>query len=204
MPEKKLFRKANLVYEDCNIKPGHIIKLYGKETIVKGFHASYNDALGRWETIILTEGRGDPFERSLADIEVLEDQPDESPAEQPVVKQINREWINHALVEFALWYHKTPNKDIANDSCEYLNDKLKEAGVEYILLDDEKLITAAEQPGREVEAVTFTDWVKHNTKGYDPIVEKWVYGENEYRYTTTELYNLFKGRPAEWSGGKEK
>lgn len=78
--EKKIYRKANLVYEDCDIKPGHTIKLYGEETIVKGFHVSYNDALGRWETIILTEGRGDPFERTLADIEVLEDQPDESPS----------------------------------------------------------------------------------------------------------------------------
>lgn len=78
--EENKYVKALEVTDDCHIKTGHKIKLYGKETTVMGFYASYNEGLEKWETIILTEGRGDPFERSLADIEVLEDQPDEAPA----------------------------------------------------------------------------------------------------------------------------
>lgn len=69
--------KATEIKDELNIKPGQKIKLYGEETIVEGFYPSYNDALERWETIILTEGRGDPFERSLDVIEVLMVQPAE-------------------------------------------------------------------------------------------------------------------------------
>lgn len=50
--------------------------------------------------------------------------------------QIDREWVNNALVEFALAYNRSNNKDIANDAAEYLNDKLNEAGVIYVLVDD--------------------------------------------------------------------
>lgn len=77
--------KALDVKDDMPIQAGHKIKLYGKETIVKGFHVSYNDALGKWETIMLTEGRGDPFERSLDALEVLPDQPFylQQPAQHP-------------------------------------------------------------------------------------------------------------------------
>ena len=40
-------------------------------------------------------------------------------------------------------------------------------------------------------------------KGYDPICEKWVYGEDELRYSTAELYNIFKQQKP-GSGEKEK
>lgn len=53
-----------------NLNIGDQIKLYGARTIITGFHASYNEGLEKWETIILTTGRGDPFERTLGDIEV--------------------------------------------------------------------------------------------------------------------------------------
>lgn len=49
---------------------GSKIKLYGKETTVTGFYGAYNEGLEKWETIILTEGRGDPFERSVDQIEI--------------------------------------------------------------------------------------------------------------------------------------
>jgi len=41
-------------------------------------------------------------------------------------------------------------------------------------------------------AIAFADWIKHSAKGYDPICEKWVYGEDELRYSTAELYDIFK------------
>ena len=43
------------------------------ETKVTGFELSYNDALTppKYEIILLTTGRGDPFYRSLNQIEVL-------------------------------------------------------------------------------------------------------------------------------------
>ena len=52
---------------------GDKIKLYGKETTVTGFEANWNDALEppRYEIILLTIGRGDPFYRSLDSIELL-------------------------------------------------------------------------------------------------------------------------------------
>lgn len=56
---------------DSNICVGDTIKIYGQETKVLGFYAAFNEGLMKWETIILTEGRGDPFERSLDVIEVL-------------------------------------------------------------------------------------------------------------------------------------
>lgn len=100
--------------------------------------------------------------------------------------QIDREWVNNALVEFALAYNRSNNKDIANDAAEYLNDKLKEAGVIYVLSEDE---SAA---GRE-DAVEFAEWLIDNhyeiTWGH-----KWVNfkmpGNN--RFTSAEVYKLFK------------
>jgi hypothetical protein len=77
--ETSKYIKATDIKEELNIKPGHKIKLYGKETTVEGFYPTYNDALERWETIMLTDGRGDPFERSLDVIEVLMEQPTEQP-----------------------------------------------------------------------------------------------------------------------------
>ena len=55
------------------LKVGDNIKLYGKETTVTGFELSYNDALTppKYEIILLTTGRGDPFYRSLEQIEVI-------------------------------------------------------------------------------------------------------------------------------------
>ena len=63
---------------------------------------------------------------------------DESGQSKEGDTKINREWINNALVEFALSYNRRPNKDIANDAAEYLHDKLKEAGIEYVLCEEEK------------------------------------------------------------------
>ena len=55
------------------LEKGDKIKLYGKETTVEGFDISYNDALTppQYEIILLTTGRGDPFRRSLAQIELI-------------------------------------------------------------------------------------------------------------------------------------
>jgi hypothetical protein len=53
------------------LEVGDKIKLYGKETIVTGFKVNWNDALEQQEIILLTTGRGDPFYRSLANIEII-------------------------------------------------------------------------------------------------------------------------------------
>jgi len=53
------------------LEVGDKIKLYGKETIVTGFKVNWNDALDQHEIILLTTGRGDPFYRSLANIEII-------------------------------------------------------------------------------------------------------------------------------------
>lgn len=58
---------------DINIQVGDRIRIYGTETTVEGFYGSYNEGLERWETIILTTKRGDPFERSIEHIEVNAD-----------------------------------------------------------------------------------------------------------------------------------
>lgn len=52
---------------------GTPIRLYGKETTVTGFEFHFNESLEKWETIILTTGRGDPLERSLDVIEIKVD-----------------------------------------------------------------------------------------------------------------------------------
>ena len=52
------------------LEKGDEIKLYGKLTTVEGFEAYYNDALEEYEIIILTTGRGDPFRRTLRNIEI--------------------------------------------------------------------------------------------------------------------------------------
>lgn len=54
---------------------GDKIKLYGKETEVIGFNVSWNEGLFDYEIILLTEGRGDPFKRSLGSIEILPQPP---------------------------------------------------------------------------------------------------------------------------------
>lgn len=75
------------------IKVGDKIKLYGEETIVKGFYFSYNEGTEKWETIILTTQRGDPLERSLSDIEVCEDSC-QSPLSVPLVEEKKEEGVN--------------------------------------------------------------------------------------------------------------
>lgn len=75
MEEKKYIKALEVNDFDHQLYPGDSIKIYGEETTIIGFSAQYNDGLEKWETIIHTIGRGDPFERTLPDIEVLEDQP---------------------------------------------------------------------------------------------------------------------------------
>lgn len=55
------------------LKKGDKIKLYGNETTVTGFDVIWNDALipPQYEIILLTTGRGHPFKRSLANIELI-------------------------------------------------------------------------------------------------------------------------------------
>lgn len=54
---------------------------------------------------------------------------DESGAE-PVKEHISREWLHEKLVRFALAYYHHPNKDIANDASEFLDDALMELSTE--------------------------------------------------------------------------
>ncbi len=80
--------------KDILIAVGNKIKIYGQETTVKGFYLDYNDGFediegkGRWEVIILTEGRGDPFERSLENIEVTADQDYIAPHQQDIISLV--------------------------------------------------------------------------------------------------------------------
>lgn len=97
--------------------------------------------------------------------------------------QINREWINNALVEFALAYHRSTNKDIANDAAEYLDDKLKEAGVVYVLSVDE-----SPAAGREEDAVAFGEWLRT----FDLLDKQNGHWVLESQVATTRLYKLFK------------
>lgn len=79
-----------------DIEVGTHIKLYGKETTVKGFYYSYNEGLGKYETIILTEGRGDPLERSMDVIEILSE-PEAHEAQQPPTDAVAfYEWITES------------------------------------------------------------------------------------------------------------
>lgn len=75
MEYKKYIKALDATDFDHQLYPGDSIKIYGEETTITGFSAQYNDGLGKWETIIHTVKRGDPFERTLPDIEVLEEQP---------------------------------------------------------------------------------------------------------------------------------
>lgn len=54
---------------------GDKIKLYGRKTTVEGFTAQWNDAFDKYEIIIHTTGRGDPFRRSMDVIEIIEPKP---------------------------------------------------------------------------------------------------------------------------------
>lgn len=76
MEANRKFIKALEVKDfDQQLYPGDTIKIYSKETKIIGFSAQFNDGIERWETVIHTTGRGDPFERSLDVIEVLQEQP---------------------------------------------------------------------------------------------------------------------------------
>lgn len=52
---------------------GDKIKLYGRKTTVEGFDVVWNEGLipPQYEIILLTTKRGDPFKRSLSEIEIL-------------------------------------------------------------------------------------------------------------------------------------
>jgi hypothetical protein len=73
--EKKYIKALDVKDFGHDLYVGDTIKIYGEETTITGFCASYNDGLEKWETIIYTIGRAEPFERSLGVIEILEDQP---------------------------------------------------------------------------------------------------------------------------------
>ena len=89
--------------------------------------------------------------------------------ESAVAIQIDREWIINPLVDFALSYHCSNNKDIANDAAEYLYDKLKDAGIEYVLPEDESAV------GKESDAVEFAEWLYQN---------RWFsFENNKWHYT---------------------
>jgi hypothetical protein len=74
MSDKKYIKALEVTDFDHQLYPGDNIKIYGEETTITGFSFQYNDGLEKWETIIHTVGRGDPLERTLPDIEVLEEQ----------------------------------------------------------------------------------------------------------------------------------
>lgn len=57
------------------LEKGDQIKLYGKTTTVEGFEVSYNDGFEAYEIILLTTGRGDPFKRTLPNIELIPQTP---------------------------------------------------------------------------------------------------------------------------------
>lgn len=77
--EPKWISALLLKHSDIDIQVGDRIRIYNKETTVEGFFGSYNEGLERWETIIMTTKRGDPFERSLDVIEVDENKEYRSP-----------------------------------------------------------------------------------------------------------------------------
>lgn len=66
-------------YDMATIKRGDKIKIYGTEHTVIDFHGQYNSGLAKWETIIILNGRGDPFERSIDVIEINLDDADKNP-----------------------------------------------------------------------------------------------------------------------------
>jgi hypothetical protein len=273
MQQEKKYIKAIEIKEMYHIEPGHKIKLYGEETIVVGFYAAYNEGLEKFETIILTEGGGWPFERSLNVIEVLPDQPWNMPLqkngavwvrasefnyevgvayhakdsaskgagkfdsygqfiwgdatvtlprdweglyildESGQSKQrdkIDRDWITGALVQFALLYHQS--KNIANDAVEYLNDKLKDAGIEYVLSEDEREVSPLTQEradfireanGRDLGGVEgnkkremdFAHWLSE--EGYDYVHNIGWMDERDTVLTDEQLWN-------EWNNQQQK
>lgn len=110
--------------------------------------------------------------------------------EQPAagIKQINREWLCDILIEFTIAYVKSTNKDIANDAAEYIYDKLKDVGIEYVLSE-------SEQPaaGREGDAVEFAKWATSNHWRWIEGLQVWKNPMKDIdQMTTAELYKLFK------------
>jgi hypothetical protein len=101
MSDKK-YIKALDIKEMEHIEPGHTIKIYGNETTVTGFYAAYNEGLEKFETIILTEGGGWPFERSLDVIEVLPDQPWNMPLQKNGAVWVRASEFNY---EVGVAYH---------------------------------------------------------------------------------------------------
>lgn len=70
------------VNDDVIIQVGDQIKIWGHVDTVTGFYFTFNEGLMKWETIIMTRGRGgDPLERSLDVIEIDANKPWKSPWE---------------------------------------------------------------------------------------------------------------------------
>jgi hypothetical protein len=66
------FLQGGVISRLPHIEIGDKIKLYGRITTVVGFNVLWNDALEDYEIILLTTGRGDPFKRSLKQIELVQ------------------------------------------------------------------------------------------------------------------------------------
>lgn len=75
----------------------------------------------------------------ITDVEWLDEQPAAG------IKQINREWLCGILIDFTIAYVKSTNKDIANDAAEYIYDKLKDVGIEYVLSESEQPAAGREE-----------------------------------------------------------
>lgn len=110
----------------------------------------------------------------------------------PASVQIDRDWIFDILIEFTIAYNRSTNKDIANDAAEYLNDKLKDAGINYVLSEDESPASA-----REEDAVEFGMWLAkekfESVNGKTMRSSNWNAG---MPYSPSELYELFKQQKA--------
>lgn len=138
----------NHYYSRTSIKVGDTIKIYGEETKVLGFHGAYNEGLEKWETIILTTGRGDPFERSIDVIEIDIDATESSPPtpQSGEGKSLEEEHRNVlAILEKHLGadFYKTG----------HLHNKLSDAMQEYANSRTSKLREALEWYGEQGEAL---------------------------------------------------
>jgi len=107
------------VNDDVIIQVGDQIKIWGHVHTVTGFYFTFNEGLMKWETIIMTKGRGgDPLERSLDVIEIDVNKPWKSPWETESPSSIegeekwNREQVKEIVNSFPIvvldqgWFKK--------------------------------------------------------------------------------------------------
>jgi hypothetical protein len=104
---------STLPAEQEDFTVGSKVLLYGQETEITGFHVSYNEGLEKYETIILTIGRGDPFERTLAggNLKLIQSKPidwDTATLKYTAPAQVNTEELEKEASELA---HKKTNGD---------------------------------------------------------------------------------------------